>query len=649
MFSNDKRSCFGEGFRGRKAAQLISSFATLVIAGTNPAAAQQAGTPAIEEVASFTRRPTGLAVAPDGRLFVTLPYSPWVGAAPGNSVVVVEADGKVRPYPDATWNTPPRGVAGSRSGDVGSRFVNVQSNTVDSRGRLWLLDTGSPQLKGVVRGGAKLVAVDLASNRVSQVITFDPVVAPAKAFLNDVRVDAERGFAYITETGVGSLIVVDLRSGKARRAVTDFSWVTPAGRGPTVEGHPMPDEVYRATPRSVDGLALDATGEWLYLHSHPWLGRTTYRVPTASLRDESLAQADLVRRIEPVAELLYADGIQTGPDGAIYYTDVERNAVSRLVPGTQKLELVATDPRLTWPNSIAFGPEGGRYSLYVPAPQFHRIAEANGGVDKSRPPYRVYGLRRSTVEVPRPGASQRIDAIRRRGALRVAVLDEYPWLKRNPEGAGAPFQGPAWVLAEEYARRLGVRLETVEVKFANKVSILDTDGADITIAPLLRTPAREQAVDMISYSMAAHCVFGRADNPKVSRAVTLDDLDRTDITIGSIENTPQGTWLQSRLPKAQSRAVPGNIADLATDEVVSGRADVAPIDKFFFAGLAKRVPGLVTVPKGDACLASNELPFAIAMAVGKGQPAFIAWLRDVAQAIKPQVEAEQARVTKAGS
>ena len=252
------------------------------------------------------------------------------------------------------------------------------------------------------------------------------------------------------------------------------------------------------------------------------------------------------------------------------------------------------------------------------------------------------------VDIPQPGASKRIDAIKRRGVLRVAVLDEYPWLKRNMAGGSAPFQGPAWRLAEEYAKRLGVRIQTVEVEFANKVSILADEGADITIAPLLRTSAREQIVDMISYSKAAHCAFGRADNPKVARAATLDDLNRPDITVGSIENTPQSAWLRGRLPKAQSRTVPGNIADLATEEVLSGRADVAPIDKFFFAGLARRVPGLVSVPRGGACLASGELPFAIAMAVSKGQPEFTAWLRGVAEAIKPQVEAEQARVTKAG-
>ena len=46
--------------------------------------------------------------------------------------------------------------------------------------------------------------------------------------------------------------------------------------------------------------------------------------------------------------------------------------------------------------------------MYVPVPQFHRIAEANGGVDRSQPPYRVFGLRRPAVKVPQPGAGQRV-------------------------------------------------------------------------------------------------------------------------------------------------------------------------------------------------------------------------------------------------
>lgn len=249
--------------------------------------------------------------------------------------------------------------------------------------------------------------------------------------------------------------------------------------------------------------------------------------------------------------------------------------------------------------------------------------------------------------VPLPGVSSRIDAIKARGALRVAVLDEYPWLKQNPDGAGKPFQGPAWRLAEEYANRLGVRIETIPVNFENKVSVLASDKVDITIAPLLATPARAKMVDLISYSMSAQSLFGRADNPKVARARGIDDLNRPDVTIAYITGSPQGAWLQKRLPLAARREIPGNLADVPVDEIVAGRADVTTIDKFFFSGLANKTPGLASIPRDH--MSSQELPIPIAMAIDKNQPEFLLWLRAVALEIKPQVEAAQAQVEKAGS
>lgn len=250
--------------------------------------------------------------------------------------------------------------------------------------------------------------------------------------------------------------------------------------------------------------------------------------------------------------------------------------------------------------------------------------------------------------LPAPGASERIDAIRNRGTLRVAVLDEYPWLKRTP-GGPTPFIGPAWSLAAEYARRLGVTIETVPVGFADKVSILAADRVDITIAPLLVTPEREKTVDLISYSVSGQCLFGLAGNPKVAEATSIDDLDRADVTIAVTIGSPQAAWLMRRLPAVARLGVAGSIADVRIDEIVSRRADVASIDKFFFAGLAQRVRGLVSVPRGAACLASGELPIPIAMAVAREQPVFLAWLRAANEVMKPKLVAEEANVTKGGS
>lgn len=254
----------------------------------------------------------------------------------------------------------------------------------------------------------------------------------------------------------------------------------------------------------------------------------------------------------------------------------------------------------------------------------------------------------SPDEIPAPGTSPRIDAIRRRGHLRVAVLNEYPWLLRNPPGEAEPFHGPGWVVAQALASRLGVPIETVPVDFGAKIAVLGKDQADITVAPLLATPGRDATVDLVPYSAAAHCVFGLATNAKVARAQTLDDLNRPDVTIATISGSPQGAWLEGRLPKTARVGVPGTLADLATPPVESGRADVAPIDKFFFAGLAKQHPEFITVPPGQACTASQEFALPIAAGIAKGQPAFLAWVRAVTASVKPQIEAEEARVVRQG-
>ena len=74
--------------------------------------------------------------------------------------------------------------------------------------------------------------------------------------------------------------------------------------------------------------------------------------------------------------------------------------------------------------------------------------------------------------VPAPGTSPRVDAIKKAGVLRVGVLANAPWLVENTTGSGEKWSGPAWLLAEEYAKRLGVKLEAVPVSHETKVPVL---------------------------------------------------------------------------------------------------------------------------------------------------------------------------------
>ncbi len=240
---------------------------------------------------------------------------------------------------------------------------------------------------------------------------------------------------------------------------------------------------------------------------------------------------------------------------------------------------------------------------------------------------------------PEKGTSARIDQVQDRGTLRVAVLGEFPWLVENTTGGGEPFSGPAWFLAGEFAKRLGVTLETVAVSHETKVPILASGQADITIAPLAITDARREVVDFVEYSRSSICLFGQASNPKLADVKSVDDLDNPEITMAYFVGQPPGEWAPVRLPKMQVRGVSGSGAVAPVEEILSGRADVAPLDNTKWPEIESAVSGLVVFP--EDCLRSTEMATAIGVAIDKGQPEFLAWLTAVAEEIRPAVEANE--------
>jgi len=247
-------------------------------------------------------------------------------------------------------------------------------------------------------------------------------------------------------------------------------------------------------------------------------------------------------------------------------------------------------------------------------------------------------------EPPAPGASPRIDAIRKAGELRVGVLQNAPWLIENTTGNGEPWSGPAWLLAKEYARLLGVKLSTVPVSHETKVPVLASNQVDMTISPLGETPERLKVVDFVVYSATSVCMFGRADNAKLSKAASVDDLNRPEVTIAYFTGGAEEGWVKERFPKARLRAVASSGATAPVEEIMARRADAAPINRVPWVGLQQKVKGLVVLPKENNCQASTEKASPVGLAVDKNQPAYLEWLRQVAKARKAQLDADEARV-----
>lgn len=339
----------------------------------------------LQEVASFPdQQVTGVGVSTkSGRIFVNFPY--W---SDDHGISVAEiVDGKPKPFPNEEWNKP---------GAPASHFVCVQSVVVDDQDNLWVIDPAAPKTKEIVKGGPKLVKVDLKTNRVVKTIPFGEDVAPERSYLNDVRIDTNKNIAFITDSGLGAIVVVDLQSGKARRLLAD-SKTTKAEPGTTItiDGKELIDQEKGKPPQfASDGIALDSKNAYLYYHA--LTGHTLYRIRIADLLNDKLSRKELDGKAENLGQTPLPDGMLEAPDGGIYLTDVEDGAIVRWDPATKKIERIIADKRLFWPDTMSWGPGG---ELYVTASQIENMPKYNGGKSTRTEPYKLFKV---TGITPRP-------------------------------------------------------------------------------------------------------------------------------------------------------------------------------------------------------------------------------------------------------
>lgn len=369
---------------------LLSILASTVLTATGLPAAAAPAPATVETVASFTgAMPTGVTVAPNGRIFVNFPR--W-GDDVRYSVGEVKADGSVTPYPNAAYNTPD-------DAHPAAHLISVQSVVADARNRLWILDTAAPGFGAPKEGGAKLVAVDLATDTVVKTIVITAPALLPSTYLNDVRFDLRQGkagVAYITDSsnaGIGGIIVVDLDSGTAIRRLSntpvtnpDSGFVARADGKPLVR-HPGDGSQGRLDIAS-DGIALSPDGATLYVA--PLTSRHVYTVPTALLRDPTVDEAALLAAVKDLgARPGASDGLEMDDKGTLYAGDYEHDALIALgKDGTWRT--LAQGPEISWPDTLSIGPD---HRLYVIANQLHRQAGFNDGKDLRRQPYHLLRIK----------------------------------------------------------------------------------------------------------------------------------------------------------------------------------------------------------------------------------------------------------------
>ena len=328
--------------------------------------------------------PTGVAVAGDGRIFINFPR--WGGEVP--YTVAEIRGGELVPYPDAATNKfdPDR---------PGYTLGSVQSVVVDPLNRLWILDTAAPSFSEPIPGGAKLVAVDLATNKVVKIIVLEASTVLKTTYANDVRFDlrqGEAGVAYITDSAVsgpGGIIVVDLASGESWRKLSGHPSTSPDPTFvPIVEGERLAVRERGKSPQpfsvASDGVALSADGSVLYYC--PLSSRHLFSVPTALLRDRRAADDVIANSVIDLGEKGASDGLESDEKGRVYAGDYEHNSIRRRgLDG--EWTTIAHDPRILWPDTLSVAEDG---YLYFTANQLHRQAQFHEGKDMREKPYTLF-------------------------------------------------------------------------------------------------------------------------------------------------------------------------------------------------------------------------------------------------------------------
>jgi sugar lactone lactonase YvrE len=316
---------------------------------------------------------TGVAKEPQGRLFVNYPR--WNGPYK-YAVVQATAITDSKPYPDVAMNEWQPGQPGK------DKWVCVQSVYIDDDLNLWVLDPAAPQMKTIQDDGPKLVKMNKSSNTIEKSYFFNEIV-PDTAYVNDVRIDVKRQFAYLTESKGGGIIVLDLATSRMRRVLSQhYSTKSDPSFKFIIDGHEL---MKNGKPVKInsDGIALTPEGEWLYYKT--LTDDKLYRIKTEALRDWSLNDAELGKKVEDLGHYTTTDGMIFDEKGNLYLGDLQNYRIVK-IDKDLKMSTVVHDRRLIWPDSYSIA-DG---FLYISCSQIQKQPEYNNGINKRITPYTIY-------------------------------------------------------------------------------------------------------------------------------------------------------------------------------------------------------------------------------------------------------------------
>lgn len=221
------------------------------------------------------------------------------------------------------------------------------------------------------------------------------------------------------------------------------------------------------------------------------------------------------------------------------------------------------------------------------------------------------------------------------GELRVGVATTPPFILQDPDSK--QYVGPGATLAKALGAKLGVKVTWVRETYDTIIAAMQAGQIDLADAPLYATPERLQVIDMSGWAKDGFCYLTKQSSPINS----LGQINSPDVTMGNITGTGTFTATAGKYPKAKQLkrvASPGEQALIP--ELLSGKADVDPVDATLVGVYLAKYPQLKVVPTGCSATNNPDIPTPIAVGYKKGDKAFGHVVDQVIAANKSKLQSE---------
>lgn len=215
-----------------------------------------------------------------------------------------------------------------------------------------------------------------------------------------------------------------------------------------------------------------------------------------------------------------------------------------------------------------------------------------------------------------PAGDTHLDKIKAAGTIKVGTSADYPpfeFVDSNGKKTGFDID-----LMEEIARRLGVKVEWVDMPFDSLLAAVQEGKIDASISAFNYSEERDKTVDFTEPYYTSEDAFMVAEN--FSGQITNPE-DVAQYMVGVQTGTTQDTWITDNLVKT-GKLVETNLfrydrVDQAVLDLKSGRIDVLMADlvpakavadqqgglKIVYNGVLSSGPMNIVIPEGDTALA----------------------------------------------